>query len=459
MSQDPRLRPAPTRAATGSSSLGSRHVQSASAVSIGRWSRTDKSVGLRLLSLVLAVGVAASVLSTSAFGADRVDGTTPGKLKIAAEVLPDVSMRSGALVTEDGRVLWSRKTDEPFAMASLTKIMTAIVALENSDPTDMVTVPRSAKTIGESTSFLRTGEKLKMSELLEALLVKSGNDAAIAVAVHVAGSEKAFVKMMNQKADELGLSETNFANSHGLDEKGHRSSASDLGVLARYAMRNERFRAIVKKSSARIQHESGSQKIENTNLMLRNYKGANGVKTGWTDDAGYSVVASARRGDQELYAVVLGTPSERKRFAEATELLDWGFAHYREQKLASAGTVVGEAPVTDYLDTTVPGAFPKDESLAVFDLSGPIDRTVTMAAVRAPVQKGDRVGVASFTQRGRVVATVPLVATRSVEKPNLFERFGIGVVRLWRRFTGTAPEAAVSGSSSGQLVASAAVWY
>jgi len=412
-----------------------------------------------LVSFVLAAVLAFSAIPTLALAADRVDGTTPAKLKITKEALPEVSMRSGALVTEDGRVLWSRKANERYAMASLTKIMTAIVALENSDPTDLVAVPQSAKVIGESTSFLRAGEKLKMSELLEALLVKSGNDAAITVAVHVAGSEEAFVKMMNEKADELGLSETRFANSHGLDEKGHRSSASDLAVLARYAMRSERFRDIVKKRSARIQHEGGAQKIENTNLMLRNYKGANGVKTGWTNDAGYSVVVSARRGKQELYAVVLGTPSERRRFAEATDLLDWGFAHYREQTLASAGTVVGEAPVSDYLDATVPGAFPKDETLSVFDLSGPIDRTVTMAAVRAPVRKGDRVGVATFTQRGRVVATVPLVATIDVEKPNLLERFGIGIVRLWRRFTGPAPGTALGDGAAGQLVAAAAVSY
>jgi len=393
----------------------------------------------RATSLALTVLLALAVLAggtPAAWAKDRVDSTTAAKLGIPADALPEVSMKAGVLASEDGRVLWSRDTGERRAMASLTKVMTAIIALENSEPDEVVTVPASAKTVGESTSFLVPGEKLSMSDLLRALLVKSGNDAAVTVAVHVAGSEKAFVKMMNEKAAELGLDDTRFENSHGLDERGHRSSAGDLGVLGRYAMQNPDFRRIVRRKSVVIRHEGGRQRLENTNLMLWNYDGANGVKTGWTSDAGYSLIASAERGGIELYAVVLGTASEQARFADARELLDWGFAHYRHQDLISAGTVVGRSVVTDYLDVTVPGAISQDTSLAVFDLAGPIDRSVEMAAVDAPVAKGQRIGVATFTQRGRVIATVPLVATQDVEAPNIFERVGIALVRLWRRFTG-----------------------
>ena len=133
---------------------------------------------------------------------------------------------------------------------------------------------------------------------------------------------------------------------------------------------------------------------------------------------------------------MLGTGSEAQRFAQARELLDWGFAHYRPQRLATAGTVLGSSAVTDYLDVTVNGAVSKEETLAVFDLAGPIQRRVAMASQTAPVKKGQRIGVATFTQAGNVVATIPLAATQDVEKPNIFERAGIGIVRVWRRITG-----------------------
>ena len=387
----------------------------------------------RLASALVACALVAAAVAPGAWASDRVDGRTPAQLKVSKEALPDVSMKAGALITEDGRVLWSRRADDRRAMASLTKMMAAVVALENSRPDEVVKIPTYVAKVGESTSELRPGTKIKMSELLEALLIKSGNDAAIAVAANVAGSEEQFVKLMNAKAEELGLDDTHFENAHGLDEKGHRSSARDLGVLARYAMTKPEFRRIVRKPKATVTYRGGKIKVHNTNLLLGSYKGANGVKTGWTSDAGYCVAASADRGGTELYAIVLGTSGEKARFADARELLDWGYAHYRPQHLVSAGTVLGVAPVTDYLDTGVRGEVSKETTVPVLDLAGTIKRSVTMAPVAAPVKKGQRIGVATFTQGGRVVATVPLVATEAVEAPGLFERAWIAIVRLWRR--------------------------
>ncbi len=408
---------------------------------IGRRVQSDK----RFLCVAAAlVVVLACVSPDGAWAAvrssDRVGGTSYLELGLPKAAMPDVSMQAGALVTSDGRVLWSRDSNKSRAMASITKIMTAVVAMENSQPDDVVRVPRDSARVGESTSFLRAGEKLPMSELLEALLVKSGNDAAVAIAEHVSGSEEAFVKLMNAKADELDLSRTRFANAHGLDEKGHHSSAADLAVLARYAMTKPEFREIVARKTARIGSGKRAEKVDSTNLLLGNYAGANGVKTGWTDRAGYSVVDSAARGKIELYAVVLGSSGDLTRFKDARELLDFGFAHYREQRLSSAGTVIGEAPVTDYLDVTVPAAVSLDTTVAAFDLAGPISRTVTMSAVKAPVNKGQRIGVATFAQRGEVVASVPLVAVESVPRPTVLQRIGIAIVRGWRRLTGTVPQ-------------------
>lgn len=409
----------------------------------------------RIVAVALSISLVAPA-SALAAPKDRVDGFTASELKVPAAAMPQVGMRAGVLATEDGRILWARNDDARRAMASITKIMTAVVALERSDLDSIVTVPASAKTVGESTSFLRVGEKLPLSELLEALLVKSGNDAAITIANHVAGDEPRFVRMMNAKAVELGLDNTHYVNSHGLDQRGQYSSAEDLAVLARYAMSKPEFRKIVSEKYAFVDRTTGDpQRIENTNLLLGNYAGAVGVKTGWTSDAGYSVIAAAKRGSTLLYAVVLGTPSENQRFVQARDLLDWGFAHFREQKVSSAGTVLGEAVVEDYLDMTVPAEVSKDTSVTVLDLAGPIDRSVTVSAVRAPVSKGDKLGVVTYTQRGRVLASVPLVSVKDVKKPNVFQRIGIAIVRAWRRFTGGPNAAALpQGASAGVSILS-----
>jgi D-alanyl-D-alanine carboxypeptidase (penicillin-binding protein 5/6) len=405
--------------------------------SIGIRARINESLMLALATALVcstfAVPKRAAAVVTSS---DRVDGHTAAKLNVPRAALPDVSMKAGTLVTSDGRVLWSRRMDDERALASLTKIMTAIIAIEQADPESIVTVRRDSLRVGESTSFLRLGQKLKLSELLEALLIKSGNDAAIAIAIHVAGSEEQFVKLMNAKAAELGLRHTHFTNPHGLDQKGHYSTAGDLAILSRYAMSKPEFRRIVKKKRARVGTGRSAIKIENTNLLIGNYAGANGVKTGFTSRAGYSLIGSSRRQDIELLAVVLGTSSDAKRVRDARTLLDFGFAHFRPQLLASSGTVIGEAPVSDYLDVAVPAAIASDTVVPVLDFAGPITRTTDVAAIEAPVHKGDKVGVATFIQGGDVVATVSLHATKDIKKPNILQRVGILFARAWQGLTG-----------------------
>jgi D-alanyl-D-alanine carboxypeptidase (penicillin-binding protein 5/6) len=306
----------------------------------------------------------------------------------------------------------------------------------------MVTIPKASGQVGESTAFLRPGEKLPMDQVLEALLVKSGNDAAVAIARSVAGSDEAFVKLMNDKAAELGLKDTHFVNSHGLDAPGHYTTAADLAVLGRYAMTKPRFREIVAMKSVVIGSGGRKETLQSTDLLIGNYAGAMGIKTGFTNQAGYSVLSAAQRDGLTLYAVVLGTPSELQRFREARELLDWGFAHYRAQQLASAGTVVAEAPVADYLDVRVSAAVSRDETVSVLDVSGPITRTVSVSTLPAPIKRGQPVGVATFTQAGKTIARVPLVATQDVKRPNPLERLWIGAVRAWRKVFGGPPSVA-----------------
>lgn len=391
-----------------------------------------------LVALVVAAAVLMSPAPVSAqvLDSDRVDGRSWRELGIPRAGMPDVTMAAGALVTSDGRVLWQRRGADRRAIASITKIMTAIVAMENSQPDDVLTVPTASVRVGESTSFLRAGERLPVSEVLEALLVKSGNDAAVALARHVSGSEDDFVQLMNDKAKELALARTSFSNPHGLDEPGNYSTAADVAVMARYAMTKLLFRRIVAQKTATIGTGARAERIVSTNLLIGNYMGANGVKTGWTDDAGYCVVASAQRDGVELYAVVLGTTTELRRFRDARELLDFGFAHHRPQRIASAGTVIGEAPVADYLDVTAPAAVSQDVTVTVFDLAGEIEREVIVPPIAAPVEVGDRLGVARFMQGDEVIATIPLVATVAIERPGLLERMWIAIVRAWRAATG-----------------------
>ena len=411
------------------------------AVSIGTFWRADECRGAILSAMVtLALLATCAVFPLSARAAtlptDRVDGSVAAKKGIDPASLPDVSMAEGALIDADGRVLWSRSAGTQRPMASITKIMTAVVALENSQPTDIVTVPKASVAVGQSSAALRAGEKLTMRDMLGALLVKSGNDAAIAIAEHVGGTEQHFVEMMNAKAAELGLSNTHFANPHGLDAPGHYTTANDLGVLARYAMAKPEFRSIVSMKTVTIGSGKTRETLTSTDELLGNYQGDIGVKTGFTNGAGYSVISAAQREGLTLYAIVLGTKSDRARFQEAKTLLDWGFAHYRPMSIADAGTVVGEAPVKDYLDVTVPVAISKDATVPVLDLNGPIERSVQLSEVSAPVSVGQMVGVATFKQAGKTILTMPLVATEKVKRPNPIEAAWIAAVRLWQRIVG-----------------------
>jgi len=343
-------------------------------------------------------------------------------------------MAAGELLTMDGRVLWSRQADARRAMASITKIMTAVVVLENADLAARATIDTASASVGESTSYIRPGDTLTVRELLEAMLVVSGNDAAFALASHTSTSVAGFVAMMNAKAAQLGLKGTHFANPHGLDAKDHYTTADDLAALTRYAMKNPTFRTIVAKDTVTLTSKDGTKRtLKSTDLLLDSYPGAEGVKTGWTDKAGHSVVSAARRSAVELVSIVLGTVSDAARFRQARKLLDWGFKHYAPATLATAGTPAGSVPVSDYLDKAVPVMVGVTTSTPVFDLAGPLSRRYeTASQVSAPVSKGQLLGVVLVSQGGKTLARVPVVAASAVAAPGPWEAFTIWTTRLWR---------------------------
>lgn len=348
---------------------------------------------------------------------DQVNGKTYSEYKIKSSLMPDVSMDAGILVTKEGRVLWSREAMTRHHIASITKIMTAIVALEHAKPTDIMTVPEVSTEVGESSASLKRGEKMPLKDLLGALLVKSGNDAALAVAINIGGDVDTFVKMMNDKADELGMTNTHFDNPHGLDSKTHYSCARDVSIMSRYALQKPVIREIVSSKLYKFSDATNTHKLPNTNLLLWKYQGAIGTKTGWTDQAGYCLSAAANRNGLELYAVTLGTSTELARFNESIKLLDFGYDHYRKQEIAVAGSQIGYAKVKDYPNKNVAGVISKDVTIPVLDFAGVITRNVKTSVVKAPIKKGDTIGVVQYIQDGQMIASVPLVAKEDVDKP------------------------------------------
>ena len=392
-------------------------------------------VGCMLAYLVFGMALpepaTARVLPSDRVGDTQVlEGSLSG-------VAPDVNMIAGVLVAPDGRTLWSREATATRAIASITKVMTAVVVLDQLSLEDTLRVPQEALEIGESDSGLRVGERLTVKEALEAMLVKSGNDAALALAIRVAGNEKDFVKLMNEKAADLGLEDTAFANSYGLDEPGQRSSAADVAVLSRYAMTYPAFRVMVRKQSAVIGDGERRRELESTNVLLDEYRGADGIKTGWTNDAGYSLVASANRKSGRLFAVVLGADSESARFVAARKLLDWGFSRYRPRSAVTSGSVVGRVKIADYDDRFVPVLAARGATPTVCDLDGELVRTARYRRrMNAPVSRDETVGVLLVTQGDRLVATVPLVAGASIEAPSAVERIRIQLRRWWNGLFG-----------------------
>jgi len=299
-------------------------------------------------NIILVVIFVFSVLSTGFSPPVLTDGSGglrlfPWQVRALGELgqVPDVSARAALIADADtGAILHELNGDRVVPPASTTKMMTALLVLENASLDDMVTVSPIALTIGEASMSLVQGEQLSVHDLLHGLLLVSANDAAMALAVHVSGSVEGFVEEMNKRAGMLGMTNTNFMNPHGLDFESHHSSAKDLLLLAREALRVAEFREIVAKSEATV----AGRYLVNTNQLLTSYEGTEGVKTGTTDLAGQCLVVLVRRNSTSLLVIVLGSDD---RYEDARNLLNFGFANY----LAGAVGLPG-GPLSEYLDSS-----------------------------------------------------------------------------------------------------------
>ncbi|MFB9325277.1 D-alanyl-D-alanine carboxypeptidase family protein [Paenibacillus aurantiacus] len=259
---------------------------------------------------------------------------------MAAPPINTNAQATALIDVESGRILYSEDGDKPMLIASLTKIMTAIVAIEHGKLSDKVKTSKRAAGKEGSSIYLKLGEEMTLEDMLYGLMLRSGNDAATAIAEHVGGSEEGFVYLMNEKAKMIGLENSQFMNPSGLDQTGHYSTANDLAKLTAYAMHNPVFKEIVKTKGKLA--AGRDYKWMNKNKMLSMYEGADGVKTGYTKAALRCLVSSATRGSQQLAAVTL---SDRSDWVDHKRLLDWGFEHFPLEEVVHKGQMIAGQPL------------------------------------------------------------------------------------------------------------------
>lgn len=313
------------------------------------------------------------------------------------------------VVDETGRALWSRRPDVPLPMASATKMVTALVTIESATLEDQVRVsPEAAATPGGKLSLV-AGESLTVRELLAALLLNSSNDAAVVLAQHVSGDSDAFVRRMNQLADRLGAESAHFANPHGLDAEGHEASARDLATIGASVLEQPVLAEIVATQEMVIESSVRSAKLENTNLLLRDYDGAIGIKTGFTAGAGNVLVAAAERDGRTLIAVAMNSDDA---FQDAAGLLDRGFTVLARTVLVARDTPISEIITADGRSVSVlAGGRFRGSYLA----SGISTEFIAARGVSLPLSYRQVVGEVQVYERGVPVGSVPAVAAAAAD--------------------------------------------
>ncbi|NLG11143.1 MAG: D-alanyl-D-alanine carboxypeptidase [Coriobacteriaceae bacterium] len=369
---------------------------------------------------------------------DAINGTELIGLTVEHDS-PDIIAEYAAICTEDGMMLWERDVHTAVPMASITKIMTALTAVDSVDLETEMTVSSNAAAVGGSTAELRAGYTTTLQTLLYGLMIPSGNDAAVAIAENIAGDEQSYVELMNQKATELGLESTHFSNVSGIEDTDNYTTVSDCLKLTRVAMSDLTFRQIVKTQETTVTIGGVETVYTSTNLLLETMEGATGVKTGFTDAAGYCLVGSAYRNGIELYAVILRSSDEQSRFDDATTLLNWGFEHYRPVELINAAVPVGTVALTDWIDKSVEVFASGPVIVDLFDYDGTITQEVQLSDHEGSISKGESVGSIVWSQGGEVVASIDIVAARDVAKPDFLQGLGIAWERFWGGFKDQPP--------------------
>ena len=337
----------------------------------------------------------------------------------------DLALQSGGAVLIEqysGKVLYDHNMHEKLRPASVTKVMTLLLIMEQIDSgklnyTDKTPCSENAAGMGGSQIWLDVKEELTVDEMLKAICVVSANDCTVAMAEYIAGSEEAFVQRMNEKAKELGMNDTTFKNCHGIDEDGHVTSAYDIALMSRELL--TKHPNITKYTTIYMDTlRNGKSELVNTNKLIRNYKGATGLKTGSTSVALYNLSASATRDDLSLIAVIMKAPSTKVRFEEAQKLLDYGFSNFQYKKLASKNNVLKQVAVGKGVSNTVNAIIEQDAGVLIQKgQDDNITQSLSIANnVSAPITKGQKLGEISYFLNNEEIAKVNIIAETNVAK-------------------------------------------
>lgn len=330
-----------------------------------------------------------------------------------------------------GEILYEKGRDERVAVASMTKMVAQIIILEQIEKGNLtwdekVTVSKNAADMGGSQIYLEVGEEMTIRDLMKGITMASANDATVAMAERIAGTEKKFVDMMNNKVKELGLKNTHFVNSTGLDEDNHYSSSYDMAIIAKELLKYEdilKFSSIYE-DYLRVDTPNKFWLV-NTNKLVRLYEGADGLKTGFTDNAGYCMAVTAKRGNMRLLAITLGEKSGKVRNNETMKLLDYGFNNYKINLIKSKNDVVDKIKIDKGNKEFVNVVPIKDVSilLKVSDRAKRYDTDVKIEKVKYPLQKGDVVGKILIKDGEKVIDNVDLIVNEQVKKINFIKLY------------------------------------
>lgn len=360
---------------------------------------------------------------------------TPQNLKQS-----DIGAKGAVLIDyETGRVLWEKNSGDPLPMASTTKIMTAITAIESGNLSDIVTVSKRAASAPPTKMKLVSGEKITLENLLYALMLQSSNDAAVAIAEHIGTSVENFCEEMTEKAKSIGAKDTLFVTPNGLDSGNHHSTAYDMALIARYALQNETFRKIIKTPSINFKSDKKSYSVINKNRLLSEFDGALGVKTGFTGKAGHCFVGSAKQGELWLISTVLasgwGNKGKELKWVDTKKILNYGFKNYEYKTPFAKNQKAGEIPVKRSYDKALALLF-KDGLKVCIKKDGTEKINIIKKfppVISAPVKKGETIGTAEIYINSELISKIDIIAAKSIREKafadyfkDIFKQWSIG---------------------------------
>ena len=341
-----------------------------------------------------------------------------------------------------GEIIWKKNENEKRPPASMTKMMSMLLIMEaiennNIKLDDEVTASANASSMGGSQIFLKAGETMKVEDLLKGIAIGSGNDATVAMAEKLSGTEEVFVKLMNNRAKELGLKNTNFKNSTGLDAENHYSSAYDMVMIAKELVKHEKILEFTGTYEEYLRKDSDSPFwLVNTNKLVRFYNGADGLKTGFTTDAGYCLTATAKKNDMRLITVVMNEPTSQIRNSETMAMLDYGFNLYSMDKILDKNTSLGNVNVELGKEEVI-SIIPM-EDVKILNNNTKEKRNVTYELqiddIKAPVKNGDKVGKINIIENNKVINTIYATVENDIDKASILTIYYRNLKKLFKGF-------------------------